>query len=204
MALGPHVVHAVEHRGPVLRLGAARAGVEGQDRVVRVVLAREQGRQAHRLGLFGEGGELALQLLEHGRVVLLAGHLAERIHVVPGRAELFIALDLALERLEALLHLLGLLHVVPEAVARAHGLELLDLLRRGLELERAAQDLERRLRGVEPGFVFFKFQHIDYHFQDFFKLYYYIQKARCCKSLFLSAFLNGLSPFSLPKKRKVC
>ncbi len=46
LALGPAQVHAHEHLGPVLRFGAAGAGMDGDDGVARVVLAGEQ-----RLGL---------------------------------------------------------------------------------------------------------------------------------------------------------
>ena len=159
MAVGPHVVHAVEHGGPVLRLGAAGAGVEGEDGVVRVVLAGQQRGQARGLYLFGEGGVLVLQLVEHGVVVFLDGHLAQGGQIVPGGAEAVEVVDLVLEVFQALLHLLGFLHVVPEALALAGGLELLDLLLGGFELERAAQHLERGLRRVEFCFVFFKFQH---------------------------------------------
>ena len=41
-ALGPAVVHAEEHVGPVVRLGAARAGLDGEDGVVAVELAGEE------------------------------------------------------------------------------------------------------------------------------------------------------------------
>ena len=42
----PLHIHAVEHLRPVLRLGAARAGVEGQNGVAVIVLAGEQRREA--------------------------------------------------------------------------------------------------------------------------------------------------------------
>src|SRR5262249_16938555 len=56
-ALAPAEVHAEEHLGPVLRLEAAGAGVNLDDRVPGVVLAAEQ------LGEL-EGGELALDLVD--------------------------------------------------------------------------------------------------------------------------------------------
>ena len=40
-ALGPPQIHAQQHFGPVLRLGAAGAGVDGDDRVLAIVLAAE-------------------------------------------------------------------------------------------------------------------------------------------------------------------
>ena len=39
--LGPAQIHAQEHLGPVLRLGPARAGMDGDDGVLTVVLAAE-------------------------------------------------------------------------------------------------------------------------------------------------------------------
>ena len=47
-ALGPADVHAQQHLGPVLRLGAAGAGMDGDDGVAAIVLAAE-----HLLGLAG-------------------------------------------------------------------------------------------------------------------------------------------------------
>ena len=40
-ALGPAHVHAQQHLGPVLRLGAAGAGMDGDDGVLAIVLAAE-------------------------------------------------------------------------------------------------------------------------------------------------------------------
>ena len=65
VCLGPAGIHAVEHGAPVLRLRAARARVEGQQRVVRVIFARQQGLQAGFLHvvlqLFIPGGQLIQQ-----------------------------------------------------------------------------------------------------------------------------------------------
>ena len=44
VALGPAQVHAQQHLGPVLALGAAGAGVDGDDGAAVIVLAREQHR----------------------------------------------------------------------------------------------------------------------------------------------------------------
>ena len=56
-ALRPLQVHAQEHLGPVLRLGAARAGMNGDDGVGAIVLAAK-----HLLGLGGV--DLLLKLVE--------------------------------------------------------------------------------------------------------------------------------------------
>ena len=159
VALRPADIHAVEHGRPVLCLRAARAGMQRQERVVRVVFAGQQGSQPHRLCLFGEVLILALQLLEHGVVVLLDGHLAHGVHIVPRRAELLIILAFVLEGLQPLLDLLGVLYVVPEIRALAGSLQLFYLLLRCLKLQRAAQDFESRLGGVELRLIFFKFKH---------------------------------------------
>ena len=42
LALGPAQIHAQQHVGPVLRLGAAGAGMDGHDGVAGVVFAGEQ------------------------------------------------------------------------------------------------------------------------------------------------------------------
>ena len=160
MALGPAGVHAVEHLGPVLGLGAARAGVDGEYGVVRVVLAGEQGGEAHGLQLALELGVVRLQLAEHGVVVLLQRHLADDHEVVPGGAELFVFFALLLELLEALLHLLAPVDVVPEAVLGALGLELGYLGLRVVELERRAQTVQRGLDVVQFDLIFLKFKHI--------------------------------------------
>ena len=61
-ALGPAEIHAQEHLGPVLRLGAAGAGMDGDDGVLAVVLAAE-----HLLGLAGL--DFGAQLVEPAREV---------------------------------------------------------------------------------------------------------------------------------------
>ena len=116
VALGPAGVHAVEHLGPVLGLGAAGAGVELQDGIGVVVLAGEQGGHAGLLHLFLQLGELGFQLLQDVGVVLLLAHFTQGGQVLPGGDQLFLTLDLVLQLLQAHLHLLGPLQVVPEAV----------------------------------------------------------------------------------------
>ena len=56
LALSPAQIHAHEHLGPVLRLGAARAGMDGDDGVALVVGAGEQ--------------RLDLQLVDQGAQVV--------------------------------------------------------------------------------------------------------------------------------------
>ena len=73
--LGPAHLHAQHHLGPVLGVGAARAGVDGHERVAGVVVAGEQalllgGAQA-RL----DGRDRVLEL--GGDVLVLLGDLGE-------------------------------------------------------------------------------------------------------------------------------
>ena len=62
-ALRPSQVHAQEHLGPVLRLGAAGAGMDGDDRVLAIVLAAE-----HLLGLAGV--DFRRQIVEAAREIV--------------------------------------------------------------------------------------------------------------------------------------
>ena len=156
VALCPHVIHAVEHLRPVLRFGAAGAGVEREDGVVRVILAGEQRLQTHGLELFLEGLVFLLQLFEHGVVVLLERHLADREHIVVLRAQAIIFLDLVFQGADALLDLLAVFRVVPEALLRALLLQLFNLVARLVELERRAKLVERLAHIRELVFVFFK------------------------------------------------
>jgi hypothetical protein len=86
--LGPAHLHPQQHLGPVLRVRAARARVDGDDRVARVVAA---GEQALLLELVqARLDRLALLLELGGDRVVLGRHLLERLEV----------LDVGLERAE--------------------------------------------------------------------------------------------------------
>ena len=60
--LGPAVVHAEEHVGPVIRLGAACARLDGEDGVVPVELAGEERGDFERIEFLHHRGHLAVQL----------------------------------------------------------------------------------------------------------------------------------------------
>ena len=68
--LGPAEVHAEQHLGPVLRVGAAGAGVDRDDGVAGVVLAVEERVLLQALELRPERLELRGDLLLEGRVEL--------------------------------------------------------------------------------------------------------------------------------------
>ena len=66
-ALEPAQVHAQQHLGPVLGLGAAGAGVDGEDRAALVVLAAEEAELLAALQVGLEGGDAAHELLAGAR-----------------------------------------------------------------------------------------------------------------------------------------
>ena len=139
VALRPAGVHAVEHLGPVLGLGAAGAGVKGQNGAVAVVLPGEQRGHPGFLHLFLQRLEAGLQLVQQLRVVRLLAHLAQGRQVLPLGHQLVLAGDLVLQLLEALLHLLGPLQIVPEAVLGGLVLQLLGLRPGAVHIQRGGE-----------------------------------------------------------------
>jgi hypothetical protein len=105
--------HPQHHLGPVLGVGAARAGVDGDQRIAGVVLAGEEPLllEVGEAGL--DGGDRLLELT--GQVGILVGQFGQALEVVGVGAE-------ALERVHAALQarvlgadLAGRLGIVPEA-----------------------------------------------------------------------------------------
>ena len=139
VALGPAGVHPVEHLGPVLGLGAAGAGVEGEDGAVAVVLPGEESGHPGLLDLLLQGLEALLQLGEELLVLRLLAHLAQGRQVLPLGHQLVLAGDLVLQLLEALLHLLGPLQIVPEAVLGGLVLQLLGLRPGAVHIQRGGE-----------------------------------------------------------------
>ena len=104
---GPAVVHAVEHLGPVLRLGAAGAGVEGQDGVAVVVLAVQHGHELQLVHRLFHGVDGLLGFGDHVRVVLLVQHFQHGLGVVVQALQLFKAVQLAAQVAHLVEHLLA-------------------------------------------------------------------------------------------------
>ena len=112
--LAPADIHAREHLGPVLALGAAGAGVHLQVGVVAVGLAGEQRLHllAARVGRkLAQGG---LALLDGGVVVLGLAQLDQGDGVVEVALELDVGVDRALQRLALAHDLLGGLRAAPQ------------------------------------------------------------------------------------------
>ena len=181
VALRPAVVHAEQHLGPVLRFGAAGARVERENRVLAVVLAGQQRRQAHRLDLIRDRLDLRLRLGQQREILRLVTHLDERERVLRTGAKLHVRLVLLLERGRSLQHLLRRLHIVPETGLRRLVLEHLDLLAQPLEAERILEFIEGRLFIVQFSLEFFKLQHIPK----------YLSKAKVSPAAALRAYPRG-------------
>ena len=81
--LGPAHLHAQHHLGPVLGVGAAGAGVDGDERVAGVVGPGEQPLLLQRLEPALDGGHLLSQLRAH--VLVLGGQLDEALEVLDVR-----------------------------------------------------------------------------------------------------------------------
>ena len=73
--LGPARVHALQHLGPILALGAAGAGIDLDIGVVAVGLARQQGGDLVALGALGHLRERSDGVIDQYAVALGLGHL---------------------------------------------------------------------------------------------------------------------------------
>jgi hypothetical protein len=113
LLFAPAQVHAHEHLGPVLGLGAARTRVDGDDGVVAVSFAGEHAHELELAHAAHERGDLLADLLEHGLVV--RRELDELGQIVRLLGELVEALDGGLVASAFTQHFLRVLLVVPEA-----------------------------------------------------------------------------------------
>ena len=118
-------VHAQQPLGPILRLGAARARVEGKNGVVCVILTRQKRHKAHLFHLFGQGVHRLLGLFGHGLVcAVLGAHLQQRLGVAAQLLQLAVALQLFLNFAHLGKHLAGIGRVVVKGGVCAFVLQL--------------------------------------------------------------------------------
>ena len=108
--LGPALVHAQEHLGEVLRVGAADVGLQRHDSVTGVVVAREQCFLLEQVELFLERDDRFGDLGLHAAV-----HREELARVLVLAEELVVTVELALHARMLGRDLRGPLLVVPEA-----------------------------------------------------------------------------------------
>ncbi len=121
--LAPAPIHAQQHLGPVLALGAARAGMDLDIGVEHVGLAGEQGLDLEARRLVLHGLDRLLALGDGGVVAFHLAELDQRQRVIELAFELDDALDLGLQR-GALAHqLLRGFGIVPKIGPLGEGVE---------------------------------------------------------------------------------
>ena len=112
LLLGPAQIHAHQHLGPILALGAAGAGVDGDDGVERIGFAVEHGAGFEVLVESGESLDIALEIGED--ILALAGQLEVGIDVAGAADELLVVGDEVLKALAVAHQGLGRGGIVPE------------------------------------------------------------------------------------------
>ena len=146
VALRPAGIHPIEHLAPVLRFGAACAGMKLENDVVGIVLSGEKGGHPNLLNAGFQRGIFRFQFFQNLRVLRFLPHFAQGGQILPGTHELMIAVQLVLQLLEAGLHLLGALQIVPEAILRRFVLQAGRLLSHGVDVQSVAQLFQLRLQ----------------------------------------------------------
>ena len=114
VALAPAAVHSVKHLRPVLSLSAAGAGVEGQNRVISVILSCEQGSQALLLQLFSDLFHLLLGIRQNRKILLFITHLDEGQGILIAGHQSLIGGNLVFQHTGSLNDLLRFFHIIPK------------------------------------------------------------------------------------------
>src|SRR5205807_711791 len=115
LPLRPSLVHAHEHRGPVLSFGPARAGTDLELGIAEVVLPRKERPQTKSLQLLGKGRDLAIQLASQLLVRIGRQHDLEILRAAQTALDLLEGIDPSLQRFHLLHDRLGGLLVAPES-----------------------------------------------------------------------------------------
>ena len=146
--LGPAHLHPQHHLGPVLGVGAARAGVDGHERVAGVVGAGEQALLLERREARLDRAERLLDL--GGELRVLLGELDEPLEVVDVARQLLVGAQAA--RLARVLgaDAPGGLRVVPEARLAHLALQRLDAVLQRLRVKGSPR-AGTAARGSRPG-----------------------------------------------------
>ena len=124
----PLIVHAVQHFGPVLCLGAAGAGVEGEDGVAVVVLAVQHRHELQLIHCLAHSVHGLLCLGDHGRVVFFIQHFQHGLGVIVQALQLFKTAQLALQVAHLIKHLFAQVCIIVKAGAGHGMLQLLHAL----------------------------------------------------------------------------
>ena len=132
LGLAPAQVHAQQHLGPVLRLGAAAAGLDVQVGGVGIVLAGEHAPELEPAQRLVHRGQLGLDVGEHVGVAVGQRHVKELGGIGQFLAGLAQRGDLGLDLRQLAADVLRALRLVPEAGVGLFGLQLFKLLDQGL------------------------------------------------------------------------
>ena len=139
----PLVVHAVQHFGPILCLGAAGTGMEGQDGVAVVVLTVQHGHQLQLIHCLAHSVHRLLCFGDHGGVVFFIQHFQHGLGIIVQALQLFKAAQLALQVAHLVKDLLAQVCIIIKAGA-AHGvLQFLHALAGGINGKGFFQVLDR-------------------------------------------------------------
>ena len=166
--LRPAAVHPEEHLRPILRLRAARARVERQDGIVRIVLAREQDLELERFKALGNKGQLRADVRLHRGIVLLDAHFIQGLGVLVLRHKVTVRINSALEGGQFLIQLLRRRRIIPEGRLTHLVLELGDLLLLRGDLQRDAHLIELFAQIIQYRFQIF--QHSFLKFSIYFRI----------------------------------
>ena len=160
--LGPVGVHTVEHLGPVLGLGAAGTGVEGQDGVVVVVLAVEHRHELQLVDGLLDALNGLLTLGGQGGIVLFLDHFQQRLGFLILGGQLAETLELVLHFAHLTDDFLAAGLVIVEAGHRHLVLQLGQALFAGLDGQCVAQVIHGGLHAAELCFQFVNRNHISF------------------------------------------
>jgi hypothetical protein len=107
-------VHAYEHLGPVLRLGAARASLDVDEAVVRVERVGEHPPELERCDVLFEPRRFAPERFEGRRVLVCRGELEQLVGIGNATFDAIERFDDRVENLFLLAEFLRALRVVPQ------------------------------------------------------------------------------------------
>ncbi len=153
-ALGPARIHALEHLGPVLALGATRAGVDLDIGIVGVGLTRQQRLDLVLLGAFGERGEAGDAFVDHALVTLGLGHVHELDRVVALGLDRLHRGDRLIEAAALLHDALRLLGIVPQFGILDARIELVEPAQRAIPVEETADQRQCGVDLIDMGLRF--------------------------------------------------
>ena len=136
--LGPARVHADEHLRPILRLGAAGAGIHLEIGVVAVGLAGQQALDLAALRVLRDAAEGGHAVGDHGRVALGLGHGDQLDRVGELVLEGGEPVDLARQAIALAHHLLRGVAVVPELRILGAGVQLCEASGRDIPVKDAS------------------------------------------------------------------